>query len=137
MLVWTICRSVWLLKCMNPAAGLTPAGHALGMNGGGPGVAGGAGGFCGRPTSEVAHVPTHRSPVCASTAGWSAVTSSSAATVATAYCANATFDAENRVPAVMNALLYGALVTRETPSLEAPVTNRSWRADYAAGDSPG
>src|SRR4249920_83461 len=38
------------------------AGHRLlAMNGAGPGT--GGTGFCGRPTSAVAHVPTHRSPL--------------------------------------------------------------------------
>jgi hypothetical protein len=111
---------------MNPAGGRAPAGHALGMNGGGPGVAGGAGGVCGRPTSAVAHVPTQRSAFCASIRGWSAVASSSATAVAAAYCANAAFDAENRVPAVMNALLCGA------PQPEVLVASRFSRADYAA-----
>src|SRR3954447_9436763 len=110
---------------MNPAGSRAPAGHALGMNGGGPGVAGGAGGIWGRPTSEVAHVPTQRSAVCAWSGGWSAVASSSATAVAAAYCANAAFDPENRVPAVMNALLYGA-------QPEVLVAGRVSRAGYAA-----
>ena len=48
-----------------PGGGATGGGtaagvHALGMNGGGPGGAG-AGGICGRPTTAVDQVPTHRS----------------------------------------------------------------------------
>src|SRR4051794_23644284 len=59
------------------------AGHLVfGMNGRGAG-AGGVG-FCGRPTSAVAHVPTHRSdPRCASMSG-SPRTSTNADTIAAA-----------------------------------------------------
>ena len=69
MLVWTICRSVWFVKCMNgcgayvcPGGGATGGGaavtgHALAMNGGGAGGAAG-GGTCGRPTTAVDQVPT-------------------------------------------------------------------------------
>jgi hypothetical protein len=52
-------------------AGAGGAGHAFRMNGAGPGGPG-IGGFCGRPTTAVAHVPTHRSAGCARAAGWSA-----------------------------------------------------------------
>src|SRR5712692_3609321 len=65
MLVWTIWRSVWLVKCMKPGAGGAPAGHSFRMNGGGPCTIGG--GVCGRATSDVAQVPSQRSPpLCAS-----------------------------------------------------------------------
>jgi hypothetical protein len=64
-LVWTIWRSVWLLKCMNGAGA---AGAAAvwpdGAGATGAGVVGG-GGICGRPTSDVAQVPTQCSPVLA------------------------------------------------------------------------
>src|SRR5438045_3804938 len=84
MLVWTIWRSVWLVKCMNPAAGRPPpAGHWLGMKGGGAGTLGGGGGVCGRPTSEVDQVPTHRSPpLCAVRDAFSAHSTASAAAAA-------------------------------------------------------
>jgi hypothetical protein len=74
MLVWTICRSVWLVNCVKgngakawpgggaTAAGCGAAGHRLFvMNGASAGAAGG--GFCGRPTSAVIQVPTQRSPL--------------------------------------------------------------------------
>jgi hypothetical protein len=49
---------------MKPAAGGTPAGDSFRMKGGGPGT--GVGGVCGRATSDVAQVPSQRSPpVCA------------------------------------------------------------------------
>src|SRR5207344_1421889 len=63
------------------------AGHRLlAMNGAGPGTNGA--GFCGRPTSAVAHVPTHRSPtpLCAKAPGSTrrhTIASASAYTTAT------------------------------------------------------
>src|SRR5687768_9732236 len=90
MVARTICRSVWFVKCVKggaakvvPAGGVTEglaaggggAGHALRMNGAGPGGFGG-GGLCGRPISAVAHVPTHRSLDCACVAGASATVAS-------------------------------------------------------------
>src|SRR5262245_27467616 len=71
MLVWTIWRSVWFVKCVNgsgakvwPGGGATTtvaggSGHWLAMNGAGAGTSGKGG--CGRPTSAVDQVPTQRS----------------------------------------------------------------------------
>ena len=78
MLVWTICRSVWLLKCMNGAGGR--------WSGRGPGPAGewhgGGGGFCGRPMCATIHVPTQCSPCCAP-AGWNVKSARPSNTAAT------------------------------------------------------
>src|SRR5262245_50616036 len=71
MLVWTIWRRVWLVKCAKGRgantwpgggardAGAGGAGHWLAMKGGGTGT--GGRGACGRPTSAVDQVPTQRS----------------------------------------------------------------------------
>src|SRR5712691_9442489 len=55
---------------MNAGAAGGAAGHWLVWKGGSAGA--GGGGVCGRPTSDVDHVPTQRSllPLCAKTAGW-------------------------------------------------------------------
>ena len=72
---------------MVPAGGVTggvagagAAGQALRMNGAGAGGPGG-GGICGRPTSDVDHVATHRSADCACDAG-SSVPAAYASTIA-------------------------------------------------------
>src|SRR6266566_4723635 len=77
---------------MKPEAGGGPGGHSLRMNGGGPCTCAGGGGVCGRPTSDVDQVPTHRSPPpCATRTGLRATSRNPIPTQATILMANTPF----------------------------------------------